>query len=70
MENSARYTDCSEFFTLVSHLLSDSPALGTQIITEIDSMDGRAGFLIKGSYLPDPVKDLPVQSSIVIQERL
>lgn len=33
-------------------------------------MNSRAGLLVQSGFLPNPVEDLPVQSTVVIQEGL
>lgn len=60
----------AELIALVPHLFSNTPALGPQEVPQVDGMDGRTGLLIQGGLLADPVIDLPVQGSTVIQEGL
>lgn len=63
-------TYSAELLALVSHLLSDGPALGSQEVSQVDSVDGRAGLLVQRCLLTDPVVDVPVQRSVVVQEGL
>lgn len=59
-----------ELLTLVTHLLSNSTALSTQVVAQIDCMNGGTGFLVKCGLPTNPVVDLPVQGAAVIQEGL
>lgn len=59
-----------ELIALVSHLLTDAAALGSQVVAEVDGVDGGAGLLVQRGLLPDPVVDLPVQGAVLIQEGL
>lgn len=59
-----------EFIALIPHLLPDAAALGSQVVAEVDGVDGRAGLLVQRGLLPDPVVDLPVERAVLIQEGL
>lgn len=59
-----------ELVALVPHLLPDAAALGTQVVAEVDGMDGGAGLLVQRGLLPDPVVDLPAEGTVLIQEGL
>lgn len=50
----------SKLVALVSHLFPYRPALCSQEISEVDRMDCRAGLLVQGGFLTNPVEDLPV----------
>lgn len=59
-----------ELLTFIPHLLPDAAALSPQVVAEVDGVDGRAGLLVQCGLLPDPVVNLPVQGTILIQEGL
>ena len=63
-------THGAEFLALVAHLLPDGPALGAQEVAQVDGVDGGAGLLVQRGLLADPVEDVPVQGTVVVQERL
>lgn len=60
----------AEFVALVAHLLAHAAGLGTQVVAQVDGMDGGAGLLVQRGLLPDPVVDLPAQRAIIVQEGL
>lgn len=64
------FTYSTELLALVSHLFPYRPAFRSQEISEVDGVDGRASLLIQSGLLANPVKDLPVQRAVVIQEGL
>lgn len=63
-------TNRSKLFALITHLLPHGPAFGTQVVAQVDRMDGRTRFLVKRGFLADPVEDMPVQGAIIIQAGL
>ena len=60
----------TELLALVSHLFPYRPALRPEEVSQVDGVDGRAGLLVQSGLLADPVKDLPVQRTVVVQEGL
>lgn len=59
-----------ELFTFIPHLLPDAAALSPQVVAEVDGVDGGTGLLVQRGLLPNPVVDLPVQGTVLIQEGL
>lgn len=59
-----------ELLALIAHLLPDGAALGTQVVAQVDSVDGRASFLVECGLPANPVVDLPVEGAAVIQKGL
>lgn len=64
------WPDLKELFAFIPHLLPDAAALRPQVVAEVDGVDGRTGLLVQRGLLPDPVVDLPVQGTVLIQEGL
>lgn len=59
-------TYSAELLALVSHLFPYGPALCSEAVPEVDSVDGWARLLVQSGLLANPVEDLPVQGPVVI----
>lgn len=59
-------TYSAELLALVSHLFPYRPALCSEAVPEVDSVDGWARLLVQSGLLANPVEDLPVQGPVVI----
>lgn len=63
-------TYSAELFALITHLFPYRPALRSEAVSQVDSVDGGASLLIQRGFLANPVKDLPAECSVIIQEGL
>lgn len=61
-----RLTYSAELLALVSHLFPYCPALCSEAVPEVDSVDGWARLFVQSGHLANPVEDLPVQGPVVI----
>lgn len=59
-------TYSAELLALVSHLFPYRPALCSEAVPQVDSVDGRARLLVQRGLLANPVEDLPAQGPVVI----
>lgn len=60
----------TELLAFVSHLFPYGPALRTEEIPEVDGVNSSTGLLVQSGLLANPVVDLPVQGTVVVQEGL
>lgn len=60
----------TELLAFISHLFPYRPTLRSEEIPEVDGVDSSTGLLVQSGLLADPVENLPVQGTVVIQEGL